>query len=190
MSIRIYIDQGHNPRDYNTGAEGNGFFEQDVTYEVGIRLNALLERNAAFTPRLSRPTADTVLGTSNSTSLRVRVERANAWPSDLFLSIHANASVNASVSGSECLTYGPTSTVANGVSTRILYEMATITGLENRGIFYRPGLYVLRRTTMPALIVEMGFITNERDALLMAYSPGLFATSIYRGLLSYYGVSG
>ena len=177
MSIRIYIDQGHNPRDYNTGAEGNGFFEQDVTYEVGIRLNALLERNAAFTPRLSRPTADTVLGTSNSTSLRVRVERANA-------------SVNASVSGSECLTYGPTSTVANGVSTRILYEMATITGLENRGIFYRPGLYVLRRTTMPALIVEMGFITNERDALLMAYSPGLFATSIYRGLLSYYGVSG
>ena len=169
MSIRIYIDQGHNPRDYNTGAEGNGFYEQDITYEVGVRLNALLESNSAFTPRLSRPRADTVLGTRNSTSLRVRVLSANAWPADLFLSIHANASVNPSVSGSECLTYGPSSTVANGVSARILDEMATITGLENRGIFYRPGLYVLRRTTMPALIVEMGFISNERDALLMAY---------------------
>ena len=188
MSIRIYIDQGHNPRDYNTGAEGNGFFEQDITYEVGVRLNSLLLENGAFTPRLSRPSPDTVLGTNNSTSLRVRVEAANAWPADLFLSIHANASVNPSISGSECLTFSPQSTVANGVSTRILEQMAMITGLDNRVIFYRPGLYVLRRTAMPALIVEMGFITNARDAELMAYSPGLFATSIYRGLVDYYGV--
>ena len=188
MSIRIYIDQGHNPRDYNTGAEGNGFFEQDITYEVGVRLFDLLSANDAFTPRLSRPNKDTVLGTSNSSSLRVRVEAANAWPADLFLSIHANASVDPTVSGSECLIYGPSSTVANGVSERILSEMATITGLANRGVFYRPGLYVLRRTAMPALIVEMGFISNERDAVLMAYSPGLFATSIYRGLVTYYGV--
>ena len=33
MAIRIYIDQGHNPAGFNTGAEGNGFFEQDVTYD-------------------------------------------------------------------------------------------------------------------------------------------------------------
>ena len=37
MSIKIYIDQGHNPRDYNTGAEGNGYYEQDITYEIGRR---------------------------------------------------------------------------------------------------------------------------------------------------------
>ena len=35
MSIKIYIDQGHNPRDYNTGAEGNGFYEQDLTFDIG-----------------------------------------------------------------------------------------------------------------------------------------------------------
>jgi len=45
MPIKIYVDQGHNPRDYNTGAEGNGFFEQDLTYEIGRRLYALLESN-------------------------------------------------------------------------------------------------------------------------------------------------
>ena len=40
---------------------------------------------------------------------------------------------------------------------------------------------------MPAVLVEMGFITNRYDAELMAYSPGLFAEGIYRGILEYYG---
>ena len=62
MSIKIYIDQGHNPSDFNTGAEGNGFFEQDITFDIGRRLFALLSENPAFTPRLSRPTEDTQNG--------------------------------------------------------------------------------------------------------------------------------
>lgn len=189
MAIKIYIDQGHNPRDFNTGAEGNGFFEQDITYEVGARLFALLDANAEFTPRLSRPSEDTVLGTSNATSLRVRVAEANAWDADLFLSIHANASIDPSVSGSEALVYSPASAVAIAVGENILEEMTQITGLNNRGIFFRPGLYVLRRTAMPAVLIEMGFISNPEDAALMAYSPQLFALGIYRGLLSYYGLS-
>ena len=189
MSIKIYIDQGHNPREFNTGAEGNGFFEQDITYAVGVRLYALLESDPNFTPRLSRPSEDTVLGTSNSSSLRVRVAEANAWDADLLLSIHANASIDPEVSGSECLVYSPQSTVAIAVGEDILREMTSITGLSNRGIFFRPGLFVLRRSAMPAVLVEMGFISNRGDAALMAYSPQLFALGMYRGLLSYYGLS-
>ena len=64
--------------------------------------------------------------------------------------------------------------------------MCLITGLKNRGIIERPGLYVLRFTDMPAVLVEMGFITNRYDAELMAYSPELFAEGIYRGILEYY----
>lgn len=186
MAIRIYIDQGHNPRDFNTGAEGNGFFEQDITYEIGRRLALLFAENDDFEVRLSRPSEDTVLGTSNASSLETRVRQANAWAADLFLSLHANASINPSVSGSECLVYSPESTVPIAISEEILRSLATITGLPNRGIFYRPGLYVLRRTAMPAVLVEMGFITNSRDAELMAYSPNLFATAIYRGVVNYY----
>ena len=63
-----------------------------------------------------------------------------------------------------------------------------MTGLRNRGVIERPGLYVLRRTNMPAVLVEMGFITNPTDAELMAYSPDLFARGIYRGILKYYGL--
>lgn len=189
MSIKIYIDQGHNPRDYNTGAEGNGFYEQDITYEVGRRLYLLLSRNSNFDVRLSRPSRDTVLGTDNSSSLTARVAAANSWGADVFISLHTNASLNANATGSEALIYSRSSDVALGLAEDILEELNLVTGLRNRGVIERPGLYVLRRTNMPAVLVEMGFITNPTDAELMAYSPDLFARGIYRGILKYYGMS-
>lgn len=188
MPIKIYIDQGHNPYGFNTGAEGNGYFEQDITYEIGRRLYDLLSTNDEFTPRLSRPTPETVLGTNNSSSLTARVKEANDWPADLFISLHNNASENPNATGNEALTYSRSSDVANALATQILEQLTLTTGLRNRGIVYRPGLYVLKRTAMPAMIVEMGFISNPYDAELLANSPYLFATGIYRGILKYYGL--
>lgn len=188
MAIKIYIDQGHNPRDFNTGAEGNGFFEQDITYEIGRRLYNLLLQNPEFEPRLSRPTPDTVLGTNNSSSLVTRVNQANSWPADIFISLHNNAAANPAATGNEALVYGPGSTVAVALGEEILIQLTLTTGLRNRGIVYRPGLYVLKETSMPAVLVEMGFISNPYDADLLANSPYLFATGIYRGILSYYGM--
>ena len=187
MSIKIYLDQGHNPKDYNTGAEGNGFYEQDITYEIGERLYRLLQANPEFEVRLSRPTEDTVLGTNNSSSLTERVRAANSWGADVFISLHTNASLNQNASGSEALIYSRASRVALGLAESILTELNLVTGLRNRGVIERPGLYVLRRTNMPAVLVEMGFITNPTDAELMAYSPELFARGIYRGIMKYYG---
>ena len=186
MRIKVYIDQGHNPSGFNTGAEGNGFYEQDITYEVGVLLYELLRRNPDFEPRLSRPTESTILGTSNSSSLTTRVRQANEWGADLFLSIHTNAAENPNATGTEALIYSESSTVAKGVAEDILEQLALTTGLRNRGIVERPGLYVLKRTQMPAVLVEMGFISNPTDAELMAYSPELFAEGIYRGLVEYY----
>ena len=188
MAIKIYIDQGHNPTGFNTGAEGNGYFEQDITYRVGRLLYERLAANPAFEARLSRPTEGTILGTSNNTSLRVRVEQANAYGADLFISIHTNAAESPSATGTEALVYSPASTVAVDVADNILRQLTLQTGLRNRGIVYRPGLYVLRRTSMPAVLVELGFITNPRDADLMVNSPSLFAEGIYRGILAYYGL--
>ena len=136
--------------------------------------------------RLSRPTKDTVLGTSNSSSLTERVRAANSWGADVFISLHTNASLNENATGSEALIYSYSSDVAYELAEDILEEMTLITGLRSRGVIERPGLYVLRRTNMPAVLVEMGFITNQQDAELMAYSPNLFAEGIYRGILKYY----
>ena len=187
MAVKLYIDQGHNPAGFNAGAEGNGYREQDLVYEIGQRTAALL-REAGFDVRLSRPTKETQLGTSNATSLAARVNDANAWGADYFISLHANASDNTAASGSEAFAYRIPSKGAS-LAESILRGLAAVTGLPNRGISARPGLYVLRRTRMPATLVELGFITNAGDAALMASSPELFARGIRDGVLAYFGVS-
>ena len=187
MAIKIYIDQGHNPQSPNAGAEGNGLVEQDLTYEIGQRLATLLRSNGNFDVRVSRPTEETILGTSNASSLRIRVDEANNFGADYFISLHTNASNNTSASGSEALVYSSPS-VASELGEDILVWLNRLTGLRNRGIVNRPGLYVLRKTKMPAVLVEMGFISNPQDARLMNNSPELFAEGIYNGILQYTGL--
>jgi len=62
-------------------------------------------------------------------------------------------------------------------------------GTENRGVFERPTLYVLRRTRMPATLVELGFISNYEDAMKMRDDPYGFAFSMYQGILRYFGIN-
>jgi N-acetylmuramoyl-L-alanine amidase len=188
MATKIYIDQGHNPESPNAGAEGNGYREQDITYRVGIELAQLLRANGNFDVRLSRPTPSTQLGSSNSSSLRARVNDANSWGADYFISIHTNASTASSVNGTEALVYSAPS-VASELAEDIVREVTDITGLRNRGVKLRPGLYVLRKTNMPAVLVEIGFISNSRDANLMANEPQLFAQGIYNGILDFLSLS-
>jgi len=188
MAYKVYVDQGHNPRDYNTGAEGNGYFEQDITYEIGQILYRLLSENPNFDVRLSRPDEDTVLGRDNNSSVTERVRQANAWGADIFVSLHTNASTNPAANGAEVLIYNVESREAYRLAEDILDRLVRTTGIRSRGIVERPGLYVLRRTRMPAVLVEMGFISNPSDASLMANSPELFARGIYLGILEYYGL--
>ncbi len=183
---RIYIDQGHNPVNPNAGAEGNGYREQDLVYEIGQETAALL-RNAGQEVRLSRPTSQTQLGTSNASSLAARVNDANAWGADYFISLHANASDIESASGSEAYVFSRGS-VAEALANTILSELSAVRGLENRGVFARPTLYVLRKTQMPATLIELGFITNPGDAALMAEEPWLFATGVANGILEFLGL--
>ena len=186
MSIKIYIDQGHNPVNPNAGAEGNGLREQDLVYVIGQELAALLRADPDFEVRLSRPTRDTQLGTTNATSLAARVNEANRWGADYFISLHTNAATSPSATGTEAYAYAR-NTPAFRFGEDILENLSQATGLRNRGMQARPGLYVLKKTRMPAVLVELGFITNPRDAALMRDEPGLFAEGIYRGIKEYVG---
>ena len=183
--MKIYIDQGHNPVNPNAGAEGNGLREQDITFAVGTLLAKELE-SAGIETKLSRPTRETQLGNSNATSLAARTDEANAWGADYFISIHTNASEFQNASGSEAFVYSLGST-ASVLAGNILYSLSVSTGLANRGVKARPSLYVLRKTRMPAVLVEIGFITNPYDASLMANRPELFAEGIANGVLAFLG---
>lgn len=183
MATKIYIDQGHNPVNPNAGAEGSGYREQDLVYEIGVILSDILEENG-FETRLSRTSPTEQIGTSNLTSLQRRVNEANAWGADYFISLHTNASANPSAGGSEALVYR-NGTTASRLASSILEQLNLSTGIRNRGVIARPGLYVLRKTNMPAVLVELAFITNPAEAELMADSPRLFAGGIANGIIDF-----
>ncbi|MGI6203363.1 MAG: N-acetylmuramoyl-L-alanine amidase family protein [Eubacteriales bacterium] len=187
MAIKIYIDQGHNPVNPNAGAEAHGLREQDLVYEIGVLLADLLRANGNFEVMLSRNTPDEIIGTSNLTSLQIRVNEANSWPANFFISLHTNASTNPAATGTEALAY---SRASQGyvMGDHITRWVSRLTGLRNRGVMLRPGLYVLRNTNMPAVIAELGFITNLHDATLLSQQPDLFAEALYRAILEYYGL--
>ncbi len=185
--MKIFIDQGHNPQNPNAGAEANGVREQDVTYAVGVELAAMLRSNPFFEVRLSRNSPTEQLGTSNASSLAARVYAANSWGADYFISLHCNASTNTSASGSEVYVYSEASR-AYPLGEDILVGLHNATGLANRGMRINPSLYVLRHTNMPALLVEMGYLTNVSDAALLSSDPQSFARGIYNGMLDYFNL--
>ena len=66
--IKVFIDQGHNPTNPNAGAEGSGLREQDLVYEIGIRLADLLNSDPEFDARLSRNSPSEILGETTAQS--------------------------------------------------------------------------------------------------------------------------
>ena len=185
--IRIYIDQGHNPTSYhNSGAMGNGLYEQDITFLVGCILADLLRADGRFEVELSRPNKSVVLGTDNDSSRMARVEGAAAFEADYFISLHTNSydqntangiEIYVAEDGSESDIFGET----------LLKGLIESTGLNDRGMKVNPDLDLLKYSTMPTVLVEMGFISNPADAALMSDHPELFAQGIYNGILDYFG---
>lgn len=186
MAIKIFIDQGHNPRGVNAGAEANGLYEQDVTYEVGRQLRELLIATGNYEVKLSRNAPGEILGTSNASSLAARTSAANSWGADWFISIHANASSITAATGSEGYVYS-LSSAARPLAERIIEGISQYTGFPARGVFARPTLYVLRRTAMPATLIEIGFLTNQAEAYLMSTDPSAYAKGMFIGIQRFFG---
>ncbi len=185
--IKLYVDQGHNPTGtWNTGAVWNGIFEHDKNYEVGVLLYNLLKDDPRFEIRLSRPTAGTVLGYDNTTALLARSAEANAWGADYFISIHCNAATDMASAGVESFAYSD-SDEGFAMGLKLVEAICDTTGLYDRGTFARPGLSVLNKTEMPAVLVELGFLSNPKEAALLAERPELFAEALHKGILAYFG---
>ncbi len=196
--IKIYIDQGHNPflpkqdpldpnKGWNTGAsnEALGLYEQDLTFEIGMLLYDLLAKDDRFEVRLSRPTAETILGTDNDSALDARVNDAAAWGADYFISLHINSYADPSVDGIEVYT-ATTDGEQYELGKKLLNGLLASTGLDNRGMRDGSKLRVLKNATMPAVLLEMGYISNTNDATLLDNSPELFAQGVFDGIQAYF----
>ena len=179
MSFTVVIDAGHGGHD--AGAIGLKMKVQEKN------LNLAVAKQLAAKIREKYPEVKVVLtrDTDVFLPLQQRADIANKNHADLFISIHTNASSNPDASGTEAFAYVQPSR-AFSLGEDIVQGIVNVTGLRNRGMKVRPGLYVLRRTAMPAVLVELGFITNPGDAALMNENPRLFAQGIYQGIENYF----
>jgi N-acetylmuramoyl-L-alanine amidase len=187
LAIKIFVDQGHNPTGkHNTGAQGNSLFEQDITYNVGNFLSQMLEKDSRFQARVSRTTPQTVLGRDNTTSLAERVSMAASWKANYFLSVHANASEKSTANGTECYTFAE-GTAAYYLAGKILDAIVAELNTKRNGVIANQSLFVLKKTYMPAVLIELAYITNFVDAIKLRDQQYQFSTAIYHGILNFFG---
>lgn len=167
---KFLIDCGHTLSGGDTGAEGCGKLEQNLTREVGMKVISKLQ---ALGHTVVNCTVD--YASSMSESLATRVNKANNNGGDLYVCIHFNAS-NGQGHGTEVFTYGRKELPQ---ARNILNNLCTL-GFTNRGI-KSANLYVINHTNMDALLVECCFIDNVND--MSKYNAENFANAIVKGLV-------
>ena len=123
----------------------------------------------------------------NYVQLYDRAAIANQLNADLFISIHANAARNTAAKGVETL-YAPDASRNNLSFAKVIQSGLLLgTGGVDRGVVSRPELVVIRETKMDAVLVEIGFLTNEDDYIKLKTNSYLekAADGIFNGVLQY-----
>jgi len=176
----IIIDPGHGGTD-----SGNTFgtiYEKDVV----LKVSKLVERKLAATgANVLMTRTDDVYPT-----LPDRVDFTNVNYGEIFVSIHANSVLNNTTANGTETFYAMTSgdkqesiDLATFVNNQIVNDLK----MRNRGV-KNEQFYVIRNTIIPAILVELGFLTNSEDRAKLTddHYIELFAESIYKGIVEYY----
>jgi N-acetylmuramoyl-L-alanine amidase len=169
----IVIDPGHGGIDRG-GIPGQRVPEKIMTLDVSQRLKPILE-HAGYHVIMTRNSDEFI-------SLGTRVAIANAQRNAVFVCVHFNSASRTGANGIETYFY---STESAPLAASIQTSVVRAAGTENRGV-RRRGYYVLRNTTIPAVLVECGFLTNPTEAQYAqssAYQQKL-AQSIANGILN------
>ena len=153
-TIKISINAGHTATGPGYGAEYKGFRESEINRAV---VNALIPKLKKLGHTVHNSTVDKAM--TNKAYLSQVVKSANNSGSELFISIHCNASTAHTGHGVECWTYKGTQ---HTIAKRICANMANL-GYRNRGIKDGRNLYVVKNTTAKAILVELFFLDNYTD---------------------------
>ena len=155
--MKIFIDPGHGGTD--SGAVGqNGTYESNVVLEVAMNLKKLLENNG-HVAKCSRERDESV-------GLSERADMANAWGADLFVSVHANSASDVAAHGTETYCY-PGAAAAKERAVSVQRSLVAYLGRADRGV-KTANFAVLRETAMPAILVELAFLSNPTEEALLA----------------------
>ena len=172
MPYSIMLDAGHGGRD--PGAVYNGRQEKDDTLALTLAVGEILQGRGIDV--LYTRTTDVY------ESPYQKAMEANEAGADFFVSIHRNSyPTDNTVSGVETLVYDK-----SGLKLQMaenINEQLEAIGFVNLGVKERPGLVVLRRTRMPAVLVEAGFINSDTDNQLFDENFDDIALAIAEGIL-------
>jgi len=168
----VILDAGHGGSDF--GATYQGRQEKDDNLALALAVGDILAANGIdvlftrTTDIYETPTAKALEG--------------NASGADYFISIHRNSSpIPNQYTGIESLVYNRNSTAAE-IARNINRNLEAV-GFANQGVNERRNLAVLRRTVMPAVLVEAGFINNDKDNELFDAQFDAIAQAIADGIL-------
>lgn len=184
--MRVMIDPGHTGVS-DPGAVSINIREADVTLDVALRLKGKLAGIPGLQLRLTREqNRDLATPYTQAADLTVRTNMANAWPADLFLSLHCNAAATDQAHGYETFVHNNASAESRRVAQIIHGHLAKLFRAD-RGL-KTANFHVLRETRMPAVLVEMGFVTNrqDREQLQRPQFRQELADAIYVALLEAY----
>lgn len=179
----IVVDPGHGGS--NPGAVANNSKESDNNLAVALKLRDKLVQAGAKV--LMTRNSDRTVGSEGlplSEELAARVTIAETNHADIFVSIHSNENSDGSIKGA--MTFyqnGKSSALASEVQNALVTE----TGAINKGTS-SANFHVLRNTSMPSTLVEMGFVSNEEEAAQLnsdSYRNKL-AQGIFTGIVNYF----
>ncbi|AET66023.1 N-acetylmuramoyl-L-alanine amidase [Desulfosporosinus orientis DSM 765] len=182
--MKVCIDPGHG--GYDPGAVGFGLKEKDLTLDICLRLQPLLEFNGISTV-LTR-NGDYAPGNFENYprgELGARVNIAESENVDLFVSVHINAGGG---TGAEVLIIG-TGGKAESAAYQVLPHLVEGGNWANRGVKVQ-NILVLRDTTMPAILTENGFIDNIIDAGKLKETDFRQTLAVVhaKGICDYFGI--
>lgn len=161
----ITLDAGHGGSD--PGAIGSdGTKEKNITLSITKMVKEILEQKGAKV-YMTRTTDVDVFGpnASDAEELQARVNVGEKYNSDMFVSLHINSSVNKNVGGFSTYYYPKTDNDLR-LAKNIQNKLAANFGVDDLGV-RQANFYVIKRISMPAVLVEMCFISNEKELTLM-----------------------
>lgn len=170
----IVLDPGHGGMD--CGATRSGIFEKDITMDVSKRVAQILRSNGYKVYM--------TLDEDKDFSLQERVTFTEEHDPDIFVSIHVNSSEGTTATGLETHYYHDYSV---GLAKTVHTAMTKGVKSNDRGLF-KSKFYVINHTTMPAILLEIGFISNdeEREDLVSVKRKKATAKAIAEGIMNYY----
>ena len=163
-SATVVIDPGHGGGDSGCQNRALGVYEKDVTLDISLRLQRLLQQRGWKVIMTRSEDRDvTYAGSPDAMELEARANVANNSGADIFVSIHCNASVNSGARGSSVY-WWKDEDYPLAQSLDILGESL---GFEEKGVIQNR-FAVLRMTGMPAALVETAFLTNPTEGAMLA----------------------